>query len=494
MPIGLLNPTKIRKLIKAGDDGVYYDGEGLELRLRNSATDQYWSLRYTDPATGKRRKIGLGALHSLPLGAAQEKAAKYREMLLDDKDPHIERANERYEQVRVRSVTKTVNEVIDLFVENTLVGLTTPRYFRNTVDWHLAMVRRSIGEMPIEKVTPLILLEKVGDICVGRGPKYKPIYKTVGMGKLWKMRESGREFQRIVEALFEYAINFEFYHKPNPATQTRLGLKETLHQVQHRKPVSVQNVPLVIDALRTYRYSHFFHKLHKAGVRPPITMAIEFSALAGGVRMGEVRQAQWKEIDPVRKLWTVPAKHRKLKLKYKLNPLYTHEVPLTPGMIAILDQVKADGYDTSREAPIFASMGKDGIFDASTVANFIRNHLQPYIRKAYGVDIVFHAHGFRSSLRDWWRAKGHPGALWKLQVGQRPGGRDDLDDRSLVKNEVDKSDNAYGHEQLTEERRPHMMKWDALCSSYTPTPASKTAPASKPVADFVSYRKKRRAA
>jgi integrase len=476
----------IRKLIREGKDGVYYDGEGLELRLRNNAADQYFSLRYIDPTTGKRRKIGLGPLHSLPLGAAQEKAAKYRKLLLDDKDPHIERANERYEQVRVRSVTKTVNEVIDLFVENTLVGLTTPRYFKNTVA-RLAMVRRSIGEMPIEKVTPLILHEKVGDICVGRGPDHKSIFKTVGMGKLWKMRASGEEFQRLVEALFEYAISFEFYHKPNPATRTRLGLKETLHQVQHRKPVSVQNLPLVIDALRTYRYSHYFHKLRKAGVRPPVVMAIEFSARAGGVRMGEVRQAQWKEIDLERKLWTVPAKHRKMKLKYQLDPRYTHEVPLAPGMIAILDQVKADGYDTSPDAPIFASMGKDGIFDASVISNFIRKHLRPYIRKAYGVDIDFHAHGFRSSSRNWWRANEYSTPLWKLQVGQRPGGRDDLDERSAIKGGSSKVDNSYGHDQLTEKRRPYMMKWDKLCSSYTPTPASK-------VADFTDYRKKRRAA
>jgi integrase len=327
----------------------------------------------------------------------------------------------------------------------------------------------------------------VGDICVGRGPDHKSIFKTVGMGKLWKMRESAQEFQRIVEALFEYAISFEFYHKPNPATRTRLGLKETLHQVGHRKPVSLQNLPLVIDALLTYRYSHYFHKLQKAGVRPPVVMAIEFSARAGGVRMGEVRQAQWKEIDLERKLWTVPAKHRKLKLKYKLNPRYTHEVPLAPGMIAVLDQVKADGYDTSPEAPIFASMSRSGIFDASVISNFIRKHLQPYIRKVYGVDIVFHAHGFRSSLRDWWRANEYSAALWKLQVGQRPGSRDDLDERAAVKGESNKTDNAYGHEQLTEKRRPYMIEWDKLCSSYTPTPASK-------VADISNYRKRRRAA
>jgi integrase len=492
MGLHLLNPTSIGKRIKAGKDDTLYDGEGLELRIRNHGAEAYWFLRYTDPTTKKRRKFGLGPLHSLRLGSARDKAAEYRERLRDGKDLHLERATERDEQVRVHSITKSVNEVIDLFVKNTLVGQVSAGYLHNVVDWHLAMVRRSIGDMLIEKVTPLILYEKVGDICINRGSRY-PVYKTVGMGKLWK-QESGHEFQRIVEALFEYAINFEFYHKPNPATQERLGLKDGMHVPKHRKAVPVQNIPLVIDALRTYRYRHSMHKLRLAGKRPPIAMAIEFSGLAGGVRMGEVRQAQWKEIDRGRKLWTVPAAHRKLELKYKIGEeaeRNTHEVPLTPGLLAILDQIKADGYDTSPEAPIFASMGKRGIFDASTIADFIRKHLRPHIRRDYGVDIDFHAHGFRSSLQDWWRAEGNPSSLWNLQVGQQPSRHDDVNlargPNSNARSSSGKVDRSYGHDQLVEKRRPYMMRWDRLCSSYTPTPASKTV-------DFTSYRRKRRAA
>jgi integrase len=487
----LLNITKIWKLIKGTDNPkdrnrMHADGNGLYLRLRNNGTERLWFYRYFDPVEGKRRKITLGTFPGLPLEQARKKAADYTNIMRDAGNPHLERDKARDKQMRKRDKTKTVNEVINLYLKN-IVDSVSPGYYKNLNHWHLPMVRKSIGNVLIGQVTPLTILEKVGDICVNKG-RSKPEYKTIGLRAMWKERQSSKEFQRVVESLFEYAVNVGII-KSNPATMQRLQLPEHAFQTEHRKEVPQEYVGLVFHALRSYRYQHSRHKFLLAGKRPPIAMLIEWVGLTG-VRHGEARLAQYKEIDWERKVWIVPAMHRKMKMKYKKNPSNTHELPITPAMFNILKDLKANGYNTSPDARIFPALSNDEIFDASTVADFLRKHFRPYLKRIYGVDLVFHAHGLRSSLQDWWRAKGYPAALWKLQVGQRPGGDDELrfDNRKITK-----TDNAYGHNQLTEDRRGYMKEWDNLCSRFSPTSASKKT-AGKTVTNISDYRKKRRVA
>jgi len=457
-----LNPTRIRHLIKAGRDGMHADRDGLYLRITNG--NARWDFRYTDPVTGKRTKHRLGPLPAMNLGEAREKTAECRKVLLGGKDPKLERTKAYYEEVRTRSITKTVDEVIADYIDNKKDSVGAG--FLKNLKRHLAIVSRAIGKMPIEQVTPLIIAKNVGDICIGRRAGRQGVYKTVGLRALWQQRQSGQEFQRVVEDLFKHAISFGWRTTANPATTTVLRLPENPHRTEHRKEVPLKHVPLVLEALHTYRYLGGLHAGRMNGKRPILARLVEFICRSG-VRTGEARQAQWKEIDLKRRLWTVPAAHRKLKFKYKTDPRNTHEVPLTDGMIAVLSGLKADGYDTSPEALIFPNQN-GRVFDAAVMGDFVRKHLQRYIREGYGVDLVFHVHGIRSSLADWWRPKATP-ALWRLQVGQRPGGRDDF----TFAGSATKAENAYGHSQLTEDRRPIMEEWDTFCSDFSPTSVMK---------------------
>lgn len=64
--------------------GRYGDGSGLWLQVRSSECKS-WLFRFT--LRGKSRQMGLGALHTVSLAEAREKALQCRKLLLDDFDP-----------------------------------------------------------------------------------------------------------------------------------------------------------------------------------------------------------------------------------------------------------------------------------------------------------------------------------------------------------------------------------------------------------------------
>lgn len=61
--------------------------------------------------------------------------------------------------------------------------------------------------------------------------------------------------------------------------------------------------------------------------------AVEFAILTA-CRSGEVRCAQWAEIDTVRKVWMIPAERMKAKRE--------HQNPLSDAALALLDSMPKD--------------------------------------------------------------------------------------------------------------------------------------------------------
>jgi hypothetical protein len=76
-----LSALKVQSLKK---QGRYGDGAGLWLQVSKSGSKS-WLFRYM--REGKARQMGLGALHTVSLAAARQKAELVRKMLLDGIDP-----------------------------------------------------------------------------------------------------------------------------------------------------------------------------------------------------------------------------------------------------------------------------------------------------------------------------------------------------------------------------------------------------------------------
>jgi integrase len=142
-------------------------------------------------------------------------------------------------------------------------------------------------------------------------------------------------------------------------------------------------------------------------------------------------------------VWTVA--HVK---KIRNRPRKPHQVPITPPILAVLEELQARRTDPSPDAPILPK--DDGTTrHYSTLATWIRDTLkwEPHVD----------AHGFRSTLRDWCRANRFQDELWNFQVNQAQG------------NAVSQ---AYGHDTMIEQRRDMMTKWGEYCSTPPAEPQS----------------------
>jgi hypothetical protein len=78
------NKLNVRQLPGLTKPGVYSDGGGLYLRVRDSGSRSWLFVYHMD---GKRRELGLGSDLDVSLAKARELAGAARQSVLDGKDP-----------------------------------------------------------------------------------------------------------------------------------------------------------------------------------------------------------------------------------------------------------------------------------------------------------------------------------------------------------------------------------------------------------------------
>jgi Arm DNA-binding domain len=87
MAIHKLTAARIAKLNK---DGMYGDGGGLWLQIKNGGAAKSWLFRWTEPKVGgvrgRDRVIGLGPLHTVDIDEARDLAKAQRKLLMQGLD------------------------------------------------------------------------------------------------------------------------------------------------------------------------------------------------------------------------------------------------------------------------------------------------------------------------------------------------------------------------------------------------------------------------
>lgn len=119
--------------------------------------------------------------------------------------------------------------------------------------------------------------------------------------------------------VFKWGIA-EGIYTSNPAIAQALALPRETRKSQHRKALPYSELANCIDAV------------HASNAWVATKLALEFLILTAS-RSGEVRMAQWDEIDLSTKTWTVPAERSK-----QTRP---HRVPLSDRALEILSEADA---------------------------------------------------------------------------------------------------------------------------------------------------------
>lgn len=377
---GKLSATAVKQAKSRDKPYKLSDGGGLYL-LVNPDGSRYWRLKYR--LHGKEKAFAIGVFPTVTLADAREAALAAKRLVAKGDDPTIYRKQEkaRKKDIRFRVIAA--------------------KWFKKesgrwTAD-HAANVWRTlktdafplVGDTPVDQVTAQDALGVIRKI-EARGA----------------LDVAARVKQRM-SAVFRYAI-----YTGKATTNPVDALKDVIQtrKVAHRRSVPIEALPAFLKDLEGYRGY-------------PITKLALKLLLLTFVRPGELRGAQWKEIDLKRKEWRIPAERMKMKAE--------HIVPLSDQAVSLLKEAKE------------ITGNYDYVFPGSHNWRkpMSENTLNFGIQKRMGYDAT--AHGFRTVAST---------------VLNETGFRMDVIERQLAHAERNKVRAAYNKAQHLADRR-EMMQW-----------------------------------
>lgn len=316
--------------------GKYGDGNGLMLVVEKSGAKR-WVQRVT--INRRRVDIGHGSASLVTLAEARERALVARKRARDGEDPLADKRRQSEVQ-DFETVALKVHELKKPTWKN-------PKHADQWINTLRTYVFPTLGKRRVSDIT---IADVLGVL--------KPIWTS-------KHETATRVRQRMGD-VFKWSIA-QGWRVDNPIVSvTEILPRVSKAKVQARKALDYEKVPEFLNDLKTRQAN-------------PITkLALEFLILTAS-RSGEVRGAEWNEVDMGKAEWTIPANRMKAAAE--------HRVPLTQRMMEILYEAKTMSGNRSLIFP-----GPSGVKTLS------ENTFQKLVREM-GYDV--HVHGFRSSFRTW---------------------------------------------------------------------------------------------
>src|SRR5262249_30098338 len=248
------------------DSVLLADGGNLYLqctRGKEGHIRRSWLFRYE--LDGRRHEMGLGALHTVGLSEAREKARGLRQQLLDRIDP-LE-AREQAERARLAEKTRTV---------------TFKQCAKSYIALHEDSWRNDKHRAQWDSTLETYAYPVIGDLAVGDIDQAS-IMKVIE--PLWRTKtETASRVRGRIEAILDYATASGFRTGDNPARHVVVALpkRSKVHKVQHHSAPPCEQLPDFMAELRRRE--------------SPSARALEFTILTAA-RTNETIAATWSEID-----------------------------------------------------------------------------------------------------------------------------------------------------------------------------------------------------
>ncbi len=380
-----LNSATIKSLEKKSKRYTITDGDGLAIEVHPSGV-KTWRFRYS--MKGKEHKLTIGTFPEISLKDARIKANEQRIKIANGINP-----TEKLKEEKAISEGKYLFEKIARdWIERFSIKWTSGH--KQTVTRRLELnIFPDLGTYPISKITATILLEV--------------LRKVEARGAL----ETAQRTRSICSSVFRYAIASGLTER-DPAADL-VGALTPPPKRHFASITDPKRVGQLLRDMQDFRGSF------------PVYCALQLSPLLF-VRPGELRQAEWTEIDFEQKEWRIPA--------HKMKMRTTHIVPLAEQAIKLLQDVYPI---TSKSKFVFpASHNNSRPMSENTINVAIR-------RLGYTREEMT-AHGFRSMAST---------LLNEL------GWNSDAIERQLAHGERNKVRAAYNYAEFLPERRKMMQAW-----------------------------------
>ncbi len=343
-----LSITTLRNVKPKAQPYKLADEKGLFLLVQPSG-GMLWRMKYRidgrdDEGNPKRieKKLGLGTFPEVGLKEARQLRDRARELLAKGIDPAEKKRRDKH-AAKV-SAANSFSAVAKLYIDkNRREGLAEATIVKR--EWFLRLVEKPLGSRPIAEIQPFEVLEAV-----------RP-YEAA------KNDEKAHRTLQFIGQVFRYAIACQL--APSDPTRDLRGA------LTSRKPKHLAAI------LEPKKAGELLRAVDGYDGNPLTLIALKLSAVLF-VRPGELRRAEWAELDFGAAIWTIPAEKMKMRRE--------HVVPLSSQAIELL-----------REAEKFTGGGRY-IFPS------IRTHVRPMSENTVNAALrrlgfsgdEMTAHGFRA--------------------------------------------------------------------------------------------------
>ncbi len=370
---------------QAGDK--HQDAQALHLLVK--AAGKYWRMNYR--FQGKQKTLALGTYPEVSLAKARARRDKARELLAEGVDPSAAKKEEK--AANLATAANTFEVVAREWLEKTKADRMASTNGKVTT-WLEKDVFPYIGKMPISTIRPLDVLGALRHM--------------EGRGAL----DSVQRVKQICGQVFRYAVITESAERD--VTQDLRGAL-----AKH----AADNFAAITEPKQA---GELMRSIFAYSGHPYTVAALKLSALVF-VRPGELRTAEWAEIDLDAGEWRIPSSKMKMKLDH-LVPLSTQAVEILRGMHPL----------TGHGRYVFPSLLTG---ERSMSENTVNTALR---RMGYSAD-VHTAHGFRAMAR----------TIMDEVLNQRV----DLIEHQLAHKVKDANGTAYNRTAHLPARRVMMQTW-----------------------------------
>jgi integrase len=363
------------------------DGQGLYLHVKDAG--KYWRMSYR--YDGKQRTLALGVYPAVGLAKARQRRDKARELLADGIDPSTAKQEEK--AARMAASANTFELVAREWLDKTAGDRMASTHGKVTT-WLEKDVFPFIGKLPISTMGPRDVLGALRHM--------------EGRGAL----DSVQRVKQICGQVFRYAV----------ATQ-----RAERDVTSDLKGALAKHAPDNFAAITEPKHAgELMRSIFAYAGHPYTVAALKLSPLVF-VRPGELRTAEWAEIDLDAAEWRIPASKMKMKVD--------HLVPLSTQAVEILRSIQPQ---TGHGKYVFPGL-RTGERPMS------ENTINGALRAMGYAQEVHSAHGFRAMAR----------TIMDEVLNQRV----DLIEHQLAHKVKDANGNAYNRTAHLPARKVMMQTW-----------------------------------
>ena len=409
MARNLISGDAAIRAVKPGDTrSRLTDGDGLYLRLFVKGGSHGWRLDYT--VNGVRKNLSLGTYPATTLALARSKAEEARRLVSAGVDPSAARKAHKAGKAKEREAQQRADD--GLPPAGSFEAVARQWYATRRDDWSVSYGDKLLRRLEVD-VFPYIGRGAVGAVTA---PELLAVLRRIeGRGVI----ETAHRAHESCSQVFRFAVA-EGLAQSDPARDLKGQLRKP--QAQHfpaiTKPARLAELLRAIDGY--------------AGT-PVVRAALVLAPLLL-LRPGELRHAQWAEIDLEGSTWTVPP-HRMKREKAGKKDGPPHIVPLPRQAVAVLAEL-----EPLTGAGLWVFRGE-------------RHHDRPMSENT--VNAALRAMGFPAD-----EATGHGfRATARTMLAERLGVDVAVIEAQLAHSVSDSLGRAYNRTEFLEQRRTMMQTW-----------------------------------